>query len=252
MAQIASWNGHTFVVSPALIRGISDLKIKGSCETTDKNSEKQKYVEHKYGEIPEISMTVGLNALAGVTDVYGEAMGFVREATDGECAYFYLGTSKLLPAKMMLISAEVGKIVTMPGQGNQWISCDVSLKFKQGSKNDGSGNDSGDVSGNKASVKGTSIKDQLTSLKEKGVKADLNKVKALMEGAKAFSKDSKGYSSAGLQAQIDLINAGVKKTTTSTKSSAKVSATTGRSCEITLKKITLVPTSPKMTSILTR
>ena len=106
MAVMANWNGHTFEISPNLIRGYTDMTIKGSCETTTKNSEKQKYVEHKYGEIPEIKMTVGLNAMTGVTDVFGEAMQFVKEATEGACNYFYIGTSKLIPAKMMLTEAE--------------------------------------------------------------------------------------------------------------------------------------------------
>lgn len=37
MAEIASWNGHSFTVSPKLIRGFTGLTIKGSSETEDQD-----------------------------------------------------------------------------------------------------------------------------------------------------------------------------------------------------------------------
>ena len=139
MATIANWNGHTFVVSSRLVRSFTDLKIKGSCETTEKNSEKHNYEEHKNGEAYEISMTVCLSAQMGVTNVYSEAMAFVHEAAKGATAYFYIGGSKLLPTEMMLTSAEVEEIQYMPGRGNRWISAQVKLSFKQGTENDEKG-----------------------------------------------------------------------------------------------------------------
>ena len=252
MATMANWNGHTFVVSPSLIRSYTELTIKGSCETTTKNTEKQKYVEHKYGEIPEISLTVNLNAQTGVTDVYSEAMQYVQEATDGACAYFYLGGTKLIPAKMMLTSAEVVEIVSMPGVGNKWISCDVRLKFQQGSRSDGdtSGYDTSGDGSQKESVKTYNLKDVLQNgapddLK-KQIQVGVNKLKNDLAEAKAASagKVLDLSSVGGLKYQNELVK---KVTQTQTTSAAKTAATTGRSCEITATKITLVPTAPKLT-----
>jgi len=236
MATIANWNGHTFVVSPSLIRGFTDLSIKGSCETTEKNTAKQKYVEHKYGEIPEISMTVSLNAQTGVTDVYREAMEFVQEATDGAAAYFYLGSSKLFPAKMMLTQAEITQIVHMPGQGNRWISCDVKVTFKQGTKNDGaadSGGGSGSGGGSKKqSVKASTPTSVIGAVVEgvgDAITRGLNYCKNLVSNAKNGSTTKK----TGGLVQVSP----EKQTTTGTDSAQKTSPTTGRSSGGTLQKI---------------
>lgn len=131
MAQIASWNGHTFEVSSQLIRSIRDLMLKGSCEAEDKTSGGQQYSKYKNGKAAELSFTMELSALLGVTDVRGEALGYVNEANDGASEYFYLGTPKLVAAKMMLTSAEVTEYVCMPGNADEWISCNVKLTFKQ-------------------------------------------------------------------------------------------------------------------------
>lgn len=241
MAQIANWNGHTFEVSPNLVRGFTQLTIRGSCETTTKNSSKQKYVKRKYGETPEISMTVGLSALMGVTDVYGEALAFVNEATEGACAYFYLGTSKLIPAKMMLVSAEIVDVENMPGQGDKWVACNVQLSFKQGSKKDGSGSSGSSGGSKKASVKKTSVKkneanytlltvDKLSNQQYQYApsvqafnKLVGNAVKVVSD-AKTASKATKNTAT-GLAAQSSRVN---KATTTTANSAAKKSATTGR------------------------
>ncbi|MBQ8088473.1 MAG: hypothetical protein IJ234_08645 [Clostridia bacterium] len=136
MAVIGRWNGHTFEVSPSLVRSFTDLTVKGSCETKTKNSKKQKYVVRKYGEIAEISMTLGLNALLGVNDVRSEAMQMISDSIEGAQDYFYVGDGKLLPCEVMLISASVEQIEVMPGDGGTWIRCDVKCSFKQASKND--------------------------------------------------------------------------------------------------------------------
>lgn len=258
MATIANWNGHTFEVSPKLIRSFTDLSIKGSCETTDKNSDKQKYVERKYGDIPQISMTIELNAQTGVTDVYGEAQEFVKEATDGAAAYFYMGSSKLIPAKMMLTEAEVTEIVIMPGQGDKWISCRVKVKFKQGSVSDGSsGGSSGDKTGkesDKATVKTYKLKDlmagtaKLTEDIKANVTAGLNKLKDQLSQAKAASQ-SKNMGGIEFQNSID-----PRKTAEKYLSSIKTNPTTGRNinCEITLNKITRIPSKTPLSLKLER
>lgn len=138
MPQIGNWNGHVFEVSDRLIRGFTELSIQGGCETTEKNTNEQKYVERKYGNAQSISLVVGLNALLGVTDVQGEAMQFVAEAESGATAYFYLGSRKLVSCQMMLTRADVVEVVTAPGRGDRWISCNVRLTLQQASDNDGS------------------------------------------------------------------------------------------------------------------
>lgn len=239
MATIANWNGHTFEVSPSLIRGFSDLKIDGGCETTTKNSSKQKYEERKYGESPTISMTVHLNAQLGVTDVYSEAMELLAEATEGACDYFYLGSSKLVPAKLILTKASIAEIVHLPMSGDTWISCDVQLTFKQGTKNDsssGSGSGGGGGKSKKASVKkstasptpvaGPTTQKGLGALlygKNESYTAMINKSKETIKNGKSASAS---VSSGGLASQAQRLGIATK---TSSSSSTKTSATTGRS-----------------------
>lgn len=145
---IAKWAKHKFVVTPTLIRGFQDLKIKGHCnvENKDKDNEKE-FVTRKNGKPTELSFTVDLNALTGVKNVYNEAMKFVSEADEGKTDYFYLGTKKLLGIKMMLVTAEISEVVMFPKTGNKWISCSVKLSFKKASKGKTKGGSGGDDEG---------------------------------------------------------------------------------------------------------
>lgn len=226
MATMANWNGHTFEVGSKLIRAFDELKIKGACETTDKNSDKQKYVERKYGEIPEVSMTVHLNALTGVSNVYAEAMQFVQEATDGATAYFYLGGSKLIPAEMMLVEAQVNEVVQAPARGDTWISCDVALKFKQGTKGDGAsggGGGSGGGSGGKGWLSG--IVNNIKQDPEEAAK----KVKNYISKAKTESKTETVKVPSLKDVTGGLISGTkVKDTDTQKDTSVKITATTGK------------------------
>ena len=90
MAEIASWNGHSFSVSPKLIRSFTGLTIKGSSETEDKTSDGQKYVSRKNSNPSEISLTAELNAFTGC-NVQNEALKFVEEAQAGATNYLYMG-----------------------------------------------------------------------------------------------------------------------------------------------------------------
>lgn len=138
MSQIGNFNGHVFEVSDSLIRGFTELSINGGCETTEKNTNEQKYVERKYGNAQTITMVVGLNALLGVTDVYGEAMQLVAEAEAGATGYFYLGGRKLVSCQLMLTRADVVEVETLAGRGDVWIKCNVRITLQQASDNDGS------------------------------------------------------------------------------------------------------------------
>lgn len=133
MAEIGSWNGHRFVVSPTLIQSFSDLSIKGSSETEEKTGNGEKYVSRKNGKPFEVGLKVELNAYLG-SDVRKEAMLLVEEAEKGESGYFYVAGKKLLPCKLMLVEASAGEIAMSPG--GVWISCEVQLKMKQASKGD--------------------------------------------------------------------------------------------------------------------
>ena len=146
MAVIASWNKHKFEVGPKLIKSFEELSFKGSCETTDKTTENQKYVERKAGEPTQITFTVMLNALTGCKDVMNEALGYVEEARTGATDYLYFGGRKI-SAKMMLVTAETQEVVTAPGRGDVWISSKVKLTMKQGGPSEDNDGGSGGGSG---------------------------------------------------------------------------------------------------------
>lgn len=160
MAEIGSWNGHSFTVTPTLIRSFTGLTIKGSSETEDKSSDGQKYVSRTNGNPSEVSFTVNLNAFFGC-DVKADAMKFIDEARSGAKNYLYIGGKKLLTCQLMLIEASISETEIAPG--GAWVSCNVKLTMKQCTKNDGttgstttSSGSSGSSGSSKSSVKKTS------------------------------------------------------------------------------------------------
>lgn len=126
--ETGRWHGHIFKVSPKLIRGFSGLQIKGSCETVDKVKDGQLYVVKKNSRPAEATLTVHLNAFTGC-DVRKEADAFVAEAQGGWKDYFYIGTKKLLPCRLLLTDATVKEIQI--AHSNTWVSADVQLTFRQ-------------------------------------------------------------------------------------------------------------------------
>jgi hypothetical protein len=150
MAEIAAWNGHSFTVSPYLIRGFTGLTIKGGSETKDKTSGGQKYLTHKSANADEISLTAELNAFTGC-DVQNEALAFLNDARAGAKDYFYIGGKKLIPCRVMLTEASVTETQIAPG--GQWTACKVQLTMKQCEKHDGAGG--GKRRRKKKTVKGT-------------------------------------------------------------------------------------------------
>lgn len=235
MAEIASWNGHSFTVSPKLIRGFTGLTIKGSSETEDKTSDGQKYVSRKNSNPSEITLTAELNALTGC-DVKNEALKFVDEARSGAKNYFYMGGKKLITCQLMLTEASVSETTIAPN--GTWISCKVKLTMKQCAKYDGTGSSSsssssssGSSSSSSGSKKTSTKKTSTTTTKKTTTAAVAGAVvgavaavaKTVTTVVKAASTASKTASA--LKTAVAAVN-NAKKTSSTTKKTSVVSKVT--------------------------
>lgn len=235
MAEIASWNGHSFTVSPKLIRGFTGLTIKGSSETEDKTSDGQKYVSRKNSNPSEITLTAELNALTGC-DVKNEALKFVDEARSGAKNYFYMGGKKLITCQLMLTEASVSETTIAPD--GTWISCKVKLTMKQCAKYDGTGSSSsssssssGSSSSSSGSKKTSTKKTSTTTTKKTTTAAVVGAVagavaavaKTATTVVKAVSAASKTASA--LKTAVAAVN-NAKKTSSTTKKTSVVSKVT--------------------------
>lgn len=131
MGVIAKWNGHKFQISASVMRGFTQLQVKGACETTETTASGEKYVTRKNTQPAEIGLTAHLNAFLGC-DVRKEAMAFVDEARAGKSDFFYVYQKKqyvkIFKIKMMLVSADVSKVEIAPA--GTWASADVALGLK--------------------------------------------------------------------------------------------------------------------------
>lgn len=227
MAEIASWNGHSFTVSPKLIRGFTGLTIKGSSETEDKTSDGQKYVSRKNSNPSEITLTAELNALTGC-DVKNEALKFVDEARSGAKNYFYMGGKKLITCQLMLTEASVSETTIAPN--GTWISCKVKLTMKQCAKYDGSSSSSSSSSSS-GSKKTSTKKTSTTTTKKTTTAAVAGAVvgavaavaKIVTTVVKAASTASKTASA--LKTAVAAVN-NAKKTSSTTKKTSVVSKVT--------------------------
>lgn len=228
MAEIASWNGHSFTVSPKLIRGFTGLTIKGSSETEDKTSDGQKYVSRKNSNPSEITLTAELNALTGC-DVKNEALKFVDEARSGAKNYFYMGGKKLITCQLMLTEASVSE--TTIATNGTWISCKVKLTMKQCAKYDGtsssssSSSSSGSSGSKKSSTKSTSTTTKKTTASTVAsvVSKVVNTVKTVATAVKAATTGVKAASA--LKTAVAAVNA-AKKTSSTTKKTSVASKVT--------------------------
>lgn len=237
MAEIASWNGHSFTVSPKLIRGFTGLTIKGSSETEDKTSDGQKYVSRKNSNPSEITLTAELNALTGC-DVKNEALKFVDEARSGAKNYFYMGGKKLITCQLMLTEASVSETTIAPN--GTWISCKVKLTMKQCAKYDGSSSSSSPSSSSSSSGSGSSSGSKKTSTKKTSTTTTKKTTTAAVVGAvagavtavattvkKAVSAATSTASkvTSALKSAVSAVNA-AKKTSSTTKKTSVVSKVT--------------------------
>lgn len=157
--QTGRWGGHTFLVARGRIFSFKDLTLKGASDTEnatkgDKEKTSQGYIKRKSGSPTEATITIQLNAFAGV-DVRKEALAFVAEARAGKSDFFYVGSSKLFAYKLMLISAQVKELEIAPN--NTWLRADLSLTFKQSSL-DGGKTSGGSSGGKRKSTKTSSAR----------------------------------------------------------------------------------------------
>lgn len=154
--EIGRWNGHRFIVSSKLIRGMEDLSIKGGIDTDAKTKKKQNYVARKNGQPLEISLTVTLMEATGCK-VRDEALLFVSESQSGAKDYFYIARKKLVKCKLILTAATVKNVTFLPGGGMK--SANVQLTLKQNGKGGKSVSGSSGSSGgsNKKSARGGGI-----------------------------------------------------------------------------------------------
>lgn len=222
MAEIARWNGHKFEVGSGLIRGFTGLSIKGSSETEDKTSDKQKYVSRKNGKPNEITLTAILNAATGC-DVQKEAMDFVDEARAGKKDYFYVATKKLCTCQVMLTDAEA-KEIAMTNKG-VWTRAVVTLTLKQCDKNGSTSSEKKTTSTTpaKQSVKTTSTTSSniLTKVAD-AVKTTVQKVTTAVKTAVTAATTTSNLKTAISKAQtaISKITTAAKAATTAKKTTS--------------------------------
>ena len=114
------------------------LKISAGCETESQESGGQGFVTRKKGSPMEVTLTAILHSGLGV-DVQKKAMELFDMAKDGKADYFYLGTEKLWPYKLLLKSAASEEITLSPG--GKWVQARISLGLSQG---EGCGNGGAD------------------------------------------------------------------------------------------------------------
>ena len=225
MAAIAWWNNHKFEISPSVIRGFTDLQIKGSGETEEKTGGGEKYVSWKNTKPTEVTLTAHLNAYFGC-DVRNEATRFILESRWGESGYLYAyynnQWSKLLLYKMMLTDALITKVDMAPT--GKWVSADVQLTLKScrvsddntdywGSKSGssvGGSSYSGSGGYSKATVRTSSETSGASSLLAKKVKnGNLTQIQGKQAKQKILAKQAASIANK----EVSRITSAAKKTT---------------------------------------
>lgn len=131
MAEMAKWDEITFQITNNTALLFSDLQMKASCDTNDKELNKRKYTTFKIGKGVEISFNAFLNAAFGI-DVRETIMQFLDKAQKGKSDHLTVGGKKLFPFLMRLTEAETEELAIAPN--GTWKSATVKLTFKQGSK----------------------------------------------------------------------------------------------------------------------
>lgn len=219
MAEIARWAGHTFEVSPRLIRSLNTLIVKAGIETDDMEAGGQRYVARQAGKAAELSFSIPLNGFMGV-DVRTEAMAFIDEARKGTADYFYIGGSKLMTCQLMLTEASVSE--TELGAGGMWTACTVKLTMKQSSKFDGEEGEGHKVENGSSTGYAETDEEKGTS----GNKKSLNVQKNLKSLTSLTDFLAKGASLAAKNIKTSSAAAEINRLTQNRKNAAKKSAAT--------------------------
>ncbi len=220
MASIGRWNGFKFKMSPSIIRGFTGLKIKGSCETKEKTKSKQGYVKRKNGKPAEVSLNVVLHAALGC-DVRTDALKLVSDATAGEKDYFYVGNSKLMACKLMLVEAQIQEVTV--GTGDTWVAAEVAMSMKQCDKGGATSSSSGKKKSKKQSVKKSNTKKTKTpaTTKKDEVDAITGAAPSVAKMQAKVQQTAKKLVTGAVQA-ISKITAAAKKLTASKKTTTPV------------------------------
>lgn len=176
MAEIGSWNGHVFEVSPGVIHGVTGIKVSTGSETETKKSDKQQYVKRKHAKPADVTVSVLLSALLGV-EVRSEMLGLLEDARLGKSDYFYVGGSKLLPCKMMLTEASADEYKMT---GTTITECKVTLTMKQAEKIGGSASTGKKKSTKKSGSKAAAKKVVQAAKKVTAKRSDITRSKAMI------------------------------------------------------------------------
>ncbi len=127
--ELARFGDAVFGVAESGAMLFEKLKISAGCETESQESGGQGFVTRKKGSPMEVTLTAILHSGLGL-DVQKKAMELFDMAKDGKADYFYLGTEKLWPYKLLLKSAASEEITLSPG--GKWVQARISLGLSQG------------------------------------------------------------------------------------------------------------------------
>lgn len=132
--NIIRWGDIAFFATTEMIRGLRDLSISASCETSDSKMGGEKVTKKKNTGAYQISFTAMLNAYLG-EDVQATALAMTEAARDGLTGYFYAAENKLFPCSFMMTSAKINEIHYAPN--GTWTKAEVAVELKQCTKYDG-------------------------------------------------------------------------------------------------------------------
>lgn len=221
MAEIGSWNGHKFIVSPTLIRGFTGLSITGESNIENKETGGQEYATRKSGKPIEINLTAELHRCTGC-DVRSEALALAFQARDGAKGYFYIGASKLMACQLLLTKATINETHFSPN--GTLTAAKVAMTMRQCSKNDGTsavvhsgggGNSGSSSGGSSGSKKSSTKKKSTTSTKNKSAIGTTSASIAAVAAARAKKN---------AQTAIKKITTNAKKASQAAKKTVKKSA----------------------------
>ena len=214
MKNMASWHGHKFHCSAKQIYSFTNLTLKVSSETEDKDKKKQKYVQRKNAKPYEITMTIILDRRFGISAPKKEALKICEEARAGNEDYFYFAGTKVVDCKFMLVDATVENIEML--SNGKWIMCEVKCTWKQSTTIAGASSGSG--SGNPSKKSGKSSKSSRSkrskSPSKPTVTLEIAGVDAITSAAPRYPSNSNNNSSNVGKLNRTAANSSTKKTTT--------------------------------------